>query len=100
MSWATIHIDNLKNGLTVKFRPQGGSMKGRIESGQLCTLVPADTKPIQIDDIVLCKVKGVPYLHIVFQIIGDQYLIGNNLGRMNGWTPKSNIYGIVTKIEK
>ena len=40
-------------------------------------------------DIVLCKVKGHYYLHLIHSIKtnkkGSSYLIGNNHGHMNGW---------------
>jgi hypothetical protein len=32
-------------------------MRGRIESGQLCTVVPVDPANLEVGDIVLCKVK-------------------------------------------
>ena len=42
-------------------------MAPRIESGQLCTVEPVD-----VDDIVLCKVNGNEYLHFV-KANGDIY---------------------------
>src|SRR5204863_6971636 len=36
MGWATPHIEKLRAGETVSFRPRGNSMSGKIESGQLC----------------------------------------------------------------
>ena len=42
MGWATHYIPRLQAGETVQFRPRGDSMSGRIESGQLCTVAPAD----------------------------------------------------------
>jgi hypothetical protein len=41
MSWATHHIEQLKNGETVQFRPRRNSMKGKINSGQLVTIETA-----------------------------------------------------------
>jgi len=38
MGWATGHIEKLRAGETVSFRPRGNSMTGKIESGQLCTV--------------------------------------------------------------
>ena len=46
MGWASRYIENLNNGKTVSFRPRGHSMKGKIESGQLCTVVPVDLSEI------------------------------------------------------
>jgi SOS-response transcriptional repressor LexA len=72
-------------------------MAGKIESGQLVTVVPADASNTFPGDIVLCKVNGKEYLHLVKQQAGVRFLIGNNRGRTNGWT--SVIYGKVIKIE-
>jgi len=65
MGWASAHIGKLRAGETVAFRPRGHSMKGRIESGQLCTVAPVDVSTLKVGDIVLCKVGGNEYLHIV-----------------------------------
>jgi len=59
MGWATDYIAKLKNGETVSFRPRGSSMKGKIESGQLCTVSPV-LGDLKVGDIVLCKVDGNP----------------------------------------
>ena len=55
-------------------------MKGRIESGQLCTIAPVDSSTLAMGDIVLCKVRGNEYLHIVKAINGGRFQIGNNRG--------------------
>jgi hypothetical protein len=60
-------------------------MKGKIESGQLCTVAPIDLSTLSVGDIVLCKVRGNEYLHIVKAINGPRYQIGNNRGLVNGW---------------
>jgi phage repressor protein C with HTH and peptisase S24 domain len=98
MGWATKHIEDLLNGKTVKFRPQGNSMSGKVESGQLCTVEP-DTSSLAVDDIVLCKVNGNQYLHLIKEIKDGQYLIGNNKGGTNGWIASKCIYGKLTKVE-
>jgi len=54
MGWATPYIDRLKKGETVQFRPRGNSMSGKIESGQLCTVVPVRSEDLKVGDIVLC----------------------------------------------
>lgn len=99
MSWATSYIDKLKKGETVQFRPRGQSMTGKISSGQLCTVEPLGKNPIEVGEIVLCKVNGNQYLHIVTAIRGDQCQISNNHGHINGWTQKSNVFGRCIKIE-
>lgn len=81
MGWATPYIAKLKNGETVQFRPRGHSMKGKIESGQLCTVEPIENfESLQKGDIVLCKVNGNEYLHLIKAIQGARFQIGNNRG--------------------
>ncbi len=56
MGWALTYISQLRLGETVRFRPRGHSMKGKIASGQLCTVAPAQNETLCVGDIVLCKV--------------------------------------------
>lgn len=100
MSWATHYINKLQQGEVVKFRPRGNSMQGKIRSGQLCTVTPVlDHKSLQKNDIVLCKVNGNQYLHLVSAIQGDRFQISNNKGYVNGWVGKNSIYGKCIHIE-
>jgi hypothetical protein len=98
MAWASEHIAKLRKGGTVQFRPRGGSMRGKIESGQLCTVVPA-LDELRVGDVVLCKVNGRQYLHLVKAIQGDRYQIGNNRGRVNGWVTRGSIFGKCVRVE-
>ena len=101
MSWASHIIEKLKLGETVNFRPHGNSMTPKIESGQLCTVEPTDIKNIKKGDIVIAKVNGNVYLHLVSAIKGDneQFQISNNHGHANGWTAAKNIFGKLIKVE-
>lgn len=99
MGWATPHIQALQRGETVQFRPRGHSMKGRIESGSLCTVEPIADRAPSVGEIVLCKVRGAEYLHLVKAIRGRQFQIGNNRGGINGWITASAIYGILVRVE-
>jgi hypothetical protein len=103
MPWADRYIEGLLAGNTVSFRPQGGSMRGRIESGQLVTVEPL-SRELKVDDVVLCRVAGSQYLHLVKATRGKgedrQFLIGNNRGGTNGWIGKQTVYGILSKIEE
>ena len=83
MGWASRYIQKLREGEIVSFRPHGQSMTGRIESGQLCTVAPVDPAVLDVGDIVLCKVAGNEYLHIVKSIKNGRYQIGNNRGFIN-----------------
>jgi hypothetical protein len=98
MGWATHYIGRLAAGETVTFRPRGHSMTGRIASGQLCTVQPVDSATLEVGDIVLCKVNGSQYLHLVKAIQGDRFQIGNNQGRINGWVGANCIYGKCTSV--
>lgn len=101
MGWATYHIERLKEGETIQCKPRGNSMKGKIDSGEEVTIKPIDDEiDIEVGDIVLCKVKGKEYLHIVKAIQDERYLIGNNKGRINGWTGINSIFGIYCKDEE
>jgi hypothetical protein len=99
MGWALHHIAQLRDGRTVSFRPRGHSMRGRIESGQLCTVAPVDPARLVVGDIVLCRVRGNDYLHIVKAIQGARYQIGNNRGLINGWVGAACIFGKCIRIE-
>lgn len=100
MGWATFHIKDLQAGKTVSFRPRGNSMTPRIKSGQLCTVVPVDPAQLELDDVVLCKVRGAEYLHIVKAIDnGARFLIGNAHGHLNGWINANAIYGKLVSVE-
>jgi hypothetical protein len=92
MSWATHYIAKLQQGETVQFRPRGHSMRGKFESGQLVTVAPV-TEELRVGDVVLCKVAGKQYLHLIKAIQGERYQIGNNRGRVNGWVSRNCIYG-------
>ena len=99
MGWATGYIDRLKRGETVQFRPRGNSMTGKINSGQLCTVVPVKIEDLQVGDIVLCKVNGFQYLHLIKAVQGKRFQIGNNRGRINGWIEENGIYGKCLRVE-
>ncbi len=100
MGWATMHIEKLKQGDTIQCRPRGHSMKPKINSGQLCTIEPADCQTLEVGDIVLCKVKGNEYLHLIKAIQQQRFQIGNNRGHINGWFGPSSIFGKLIAVEK
>jgi hypothetical protein len=99
MGWATAYIEKVRGGESVSFRPRGHSMSGKIDSGQLCTVEPVDPTALRVGDIVLCKVNGREYLHLVKAIQGERFQIGNNRGRINGWVSAGSIFGLCVKVE-
>ncbi len=85
-------LADLAAGKTVEnYREGGNSMTPRIMNGQKQTLVPIkDPASIREGDIVLCKVRGSYFTHLVKAIRNNkgkrEFLIGNNHGHVNGWT--------------
>ncbi len=73
-------------------------MRGRIEGGQLVTLAPVRPEDVRADDVVLVEWKGNYLLHLVKEVRGDQILIGNTLGKVNGWVAASAVVGRVVGI--
>lgn len=99
MGWATHYIAKLQAGETVSFRPRGNSMAGKIESGQLCTVAPiVDHAMLRAGDIVLCKVGGSEYLHLIRAIQAGRFQIGNNRGHINGWIGANAVFGKCIKV--
>ena len=100
MGWANQYIQQLRQGETVQCRPRGHSMKGKINSGDLCTIEPvAHETTLDVGDIVLCKVRGNEYLHLIKAIQAERFQIGNNRGHINGWISRNAIFGICTHVE-
>ena len=92
--WATNYINKLNEGELVEFRPRGSSMKPLINSGDLVVVEPtSEDTELVVDDIVLCKVKGKQYLHLISAISGEHYQISNNRGFVNGWISRKAIFG-------
>jgi len=100
VGWADGHIARLARGETVSFRPRGNSMTGKIDSGDRCTVAPLGDHPLAVGDIVLCRVKGAQYLHLVKAIRADRYQIGNNRGGINGWIGRAQIFGRLLRVER
>ena len=100
MGWVKDALQELNVGRSVEVRPLGGSMKGRIESGQKVTISPVSPDEVEVDDVVFIEWKTSFLLHLVKEISDSEFLIGNNLGKINGWIQKSAVKGIVTKIHE
>ena len=97
MGWATAHIAVLSEGRTVRFRPHGNSMRGRVASGDLVQVAPCRADPVK-GDVVLCTVNGAHYLHLVTAVQNGRFQISNNKRHVNGWTGRDNIYGILEAV--
>ena len=58
-----------------------------------------DPKFLEKGDIVLGKVNGNEYLHLIKDVQGSRFQIGNNRGRINGWIGHNSIFGKCVKVE-
>jgi len=93
-------IERLQAGETIEgHKESGNSMRPLIKHREPITLAPVDTDKVREGDIVLCKVKGRIFTHLVLATKIDEVLIGNNHGHINGWAKRHNIYGIVTHVD-
>jgi SOS-response transcriptional repressor LexA len=99
MSWALFAKEALRRGETVQVKPRGHSMRGKVNDGDLVTLEPVAPESLAAGDIVLVRVGGRDYLHLVKAIDGGRFQIGNNRGGINGWVGPSGIYGKAVKVE-
>ena len=102
MAWADNYISQLQAGKTVQFRPRGDSMQPRIQSGQLVTVEPLTSFMLSRGDVVLCRVAGHQYLHLIDQLDPVDYRVRivNARGHVNGWTTVDKVYGRVIKVER
>jgi len=102
MSWAARAKECLLRGEVCQVKPRGNSMMPLVHSGDTVTLEPVSPATLEHGDIVLCRVKGNDYLHLVkgIDVPGERVLIGNNRGRLNGWTSFKNVFGKATLVER
>src|SRR5262245_14955767 len=96
-------------------------MRPRVHDGDTVTLSPVPQSPcpsctadptapcatcdnsrtapgLRVDDIVLVKVRGTVYLHLINAIQDRRYQIGNNRGHINGWVGPDAIYGLAVSV--
>lgn len=91
-------VERLQKGESFITSERGNSMTPLIKDKQKFRLQTVIfLKNLNEGDIVYCKVKGRFYTHLV-KAIDDKrgVLIGNNHGRINGWTKQ--VYGKVIEI--
>ena len=94
--WARV-----KAGESVEFRPRGDSMTPIIRSGQLVRVDPFDPEGVGLGDVVLVRVAGSTYLHLVKAVDKPRrrVQIANNHGRINGWAGFEKIAGRCTHVD-
>jgi hypothetical protein len=56
---------------------------------------------LEVGDIVLARVAGTLYLHLVSAVDpgNGRVQISNNRGRINGWTSQAKVFGICARID-
>ncbi|MGW1067527.1 S24/S26 family peptidase [Streptomyces aureus] len=88
-------------GETVEFRPSGASMVPLIRSRQLVAVAPVDPSKLAVGDIVLARVAGSVYLHLVSSVDAarKRVQISNNRGHVNGWTGHDRVFGICLTVD-
>ncbi|MGY3684787.1 hypothetical protein ACVWXU_008410 [Streptomyces sp. TE33382] len=88
-------------GATVTFRPSGSSMVPLIRSRQQVVVAPVDPSKVEVGDIVLARVAGSVYLHLVSSVdlAGKRVQISNNRGLVNGWTSHDRVFGICVTVD-
>ncbi|WP_405064237.1 hypothetical protein OG474_22010 [Kribbella sp. NBC_01505] len=88
-------------GATVAFRPSGSSMVPLIRSRQEVVVTPVDPTQLEVGDIVLARVAGTVYLHLVSAVdpTKNRVQISNNRGRINGWTSHDRVFGICLSVD-
>lgn len=99
MSKALMIAKLLQDGQAIdRYKEAGNSMLPLIKSNQPVRLEPIGDTDLKVNDIVFCKVNGRFFTHKILKKKGNLYQIGNNRGFVNGWIPKTKIFGIVTVI--
>jgi DNA-binding MarR family transcriptional regulator len=82
--------------------PQGGdfaSMRAVLKHGQTLTMSPiVDLQDVREGDIVCVKWHKGYIIHLVQEIQGNQFLIVNSVGKINGWVEGKDIFGRVSQI--
>ena len=95
---------HLAEGETCKVTGVGNSMTPILKSHQPVICIPVtESTELSKRDIVLCKVNGHFYLHLIWSIRNagtdsEMFLIGNNHKHPNGWITRKNIFGKTVEI--
>jgi phage repressor protein C with HTH and peptisase S24 domain len=87
---------HVRDGWSVRVKASGKSMTPRIKNGETVTVSPLQGAP-EKGQVVLARVNGRWYLHLVSATRPGQVQISNNHGHVNGWTSIANVVGLVDK---
>jgi hypothetical protein len=72
-----------------------------IRSRQPVVVAPVDPSKLEVGDVVLARVAGTVYLHLVSSLdpARKRVQISNNRGRVNGWTSYERVFGICVAVD-
>lgn len=87
----------LRAGEPVTFVAHGNSMEPRIHNGAKVSVRPRGEYVPGKGDVVLARVQGHLYLHLVTAVRKGQVQVSNNKGHVNGWTSITNVYGVMVE---
>jgi hypothetical protein len=75
-------------------------MRGRVESGQLVTLRPlAAGEAFGPGEVIFVRWgRGNYLLHLALDVRDGRVLVGNNLGKVNGWVERGAVLGLVVAV--
>lgn len=93
-----IIIRRIQEGETIELKEGGNSMTPIIGHREPVTLSPVDTDKLEVGDVVLARVSGHYYTHLVTALQGDRVQISNNHKHVNGWIHRSKVYAIVSAV--
>ena len=101
MTFLDVMAARVAAGSAAEFRPSGSSMVPLIRSRQLVSIAPVDPARVEVGDIVLARVAGTVYLHLVSAVDhgAGRVQISNNRGHVNGWTSHARVFGICTRVD-
>ena len=101
MSWADEAIESLAQGAYTRIQARGTAMTGKVNEGDMVTLEYCEPRKLVLGDIVLVKVKGTVYLHLIAAINTKEgrFQIGNTRGEIKGWVSGAAIYGKATRVK-
>lgn len=98
--WKEKKLSEMAKGESFITSEKGNSMTPIFQSNEDMLLTKIDSlDEVEVGDAVFCKVKGSYFTHLVKAKDEKKgCLIGNNHGKINGWT--KNVFAIATKIKK
>ncbi|MET9464621.1 S26 family signal peptidase [Streptomyces sp. NPDC006544] len=101
MGMLDAQADRVREGATVEFRPTGTSMVPLVLSRQRVRVAPVVPALLEAGDIVLARVSGTVYLHLVTAVDPPRrrVQISNNRGHVNGWTSHDRVFGICLAVD-